>query len=156
MCCGIVSPAFYLLKPEALSQNIFKSACDGPGDRGAKKSLDATRRSTKDRLRRSHGGSPVTRLPPLLSQRSLADPGLLEPWQPRETIAKAESLADWPGSLSGKQGRQQMAWDRGTSPPPFSCSRRQIVNIYWFAILAWQGVFSFGRGSRCIPDKDAS
>ena len=52
---------------------------------------------------------PVTRLPPLLSQRRLADPGLLEAWHPRETIARAESLAETPGSLSGKQGRQQMA-----------------------------------------------
>ena len=66
-------------------------------------------------------GLPVTKLPPVASQRRLAEPGLLDLWHPSETRATAVSLLLAPGISFGRQGRQQIACDKGTRPPPFSC-----------------------------------
>ena len=68
------------------------------------------------------------KLPPPASQLRLALPALLLAWQPMLTIASAVVLASAPGiAPDGVQGRQQMALDSGTSPPPFSWGRARVA-----------------------------
>jgi hypothetical protein len=67
----------------------------------------------------------VTMLLPCSSHLSDQGPLPEEAWQPMDMTATAVAsgeIAAWVlGSSEGRHGRQHIAWDSGTKPPPLNC-----------------------------------